>query len=222
MSQMSRDVDELSLVAPLVRVADLALRAGSIDSVTIDTVAAQAGVSRATAFRQLGRRDDMIVAVALLRASEYTRVCIDEMKREFGTFDKIEAGFRYFVRVIPADPVMHELLVIRTADELDVEVHDIATATLGPVFERGRLEGQVRMDVALTDIITWTVEQLYLAMQQRDRSEEAIRKRVRTFLAPALSVREQPDAALQARADRVSVALQSAQQALDVLRSGLP
>jgi AcrR family transcriptional regulator len=221
MSQMSRDVDEFSLVAPLVRVADLALRTGSVDSVTIDTVAAQAGVSRATAFRQLGRRDDMIVAVALLRAGEYTKVCIEEMDREFGTFAKIEAGFLYLVQVLPADPVMNELLVIRTAAELDVDAHDLATALLGPVFERGRLDGQVRVDVPMSDIVTWTLEQLYLAMQQRDRSEEVIRKRVRAFLTPALSVRGRPDDAVRAHADKVAAALESAQRALDVLRRGV-
>ncbi|WP_140694344.1 TetR/AcrR family transcriptional regulator [Mycolicibacterium hodleri] len=221
-SEETRD-DESSVVDRLVRAADAELGRDDLQTVTIDVVAAAAGISRATAFRHLGRREDMIVAVALRRAASYAEACVNEINGHSGTFAQLEVAFLYLVRELPNDPVIRELLVIRTAAELDSEAHELVTSTLGPVYERGRRAGQIRIDVPIGDIITWTVEQLYLAMQQRDHSERAIRKRVQGFLAPALSMQGGGDAAsalVQARIDVVCATLDEARQALSTLRDG--
>jgi AcrR family transcriptional regulator len=213
--------EEPTIFDRLVRAADAALSRSSVEDVTIDAVAAAAGLSRATAFRQLGKRDDMVAAVALMRSTDYARACIDGMNRYPGTFEQIEEAFRFLARKIPTDPVIRAFLATRTAAGFDSDVHDLATATLGPALERGRLVGEIRTDVPMTDIITWTVEQLYLAMQQTDRSDKAIGERVRSFLTPALAPRLRADDALRLRLDVVSAALDEARQALTVLRDGL-
>jgi hypothetical protein len=68
--------------------------------------------------------------------------------------------------------------------------------------------------------MAWIVEQLYLAIQQSDRSDSAVRERVRLFLIPALT----PDRVAvstidcSAELDAISSTLAAATRATDALR----
>jgi AcrR family transcriptional regulator len=182
-----RATKERSVLDRLVSAADAALLDVDIDAVTIQAVALAAGVSRATAFRQLGTREDMIVAVAMLRAARYARSCVAEMHHYTSVFDMIEIAFLYLARELPADPVMRALFMVQTAADIGDEAGELATATLGPVIEQGRSCGVIRTDVSAERVMSWIVEQLYLAIQQPDRADDAVRERVRLFLIPALT-----------------------------------
>jgi AcrR family transcriptional regulator len=171
----------------LVQAADSVISTGGIDSASIDAVALAAGVSRATAFRQLGKREDMIVAVGVLRAATYARECVALMGAHRTAFTQLESAFQYLVRTIPDDPVMNEVLALRTADELRADVREASLAILEPPIELGRQQGQIRSDLETERLVHWIIEQLYLALQQRDRSEESVRARVYDFIAPALA-----------------------------------
>lgn len=208
----------------LVRAADLALQRDGIDGVSIDAVAADAGVSRATAFRHLGKRDQMIVAVTLLRSRRFARECTLEMTRQAGAFAKLEAAFIYLVRELPNDPVVRELFAMRSPDDLGPGTHEQAVATLGPVVENGRAAGEIRTDISVDQIVDWTVEQLYLAVQQADRSEAAAIYRVRTFLAPALGAGPEHVVSgnVRSRIETLESAVKQTVQSLAALRSELP
>lgn len=203
----------------LIGAADALLRREAVEAVTVEAVAAAAGVSRATAFRHLGRREDMIVAVALRRGAEYSRICREEMNVVAGAVPKIRAAFLYLVRELPRDPVFSELFAIHTAVDVDTDVHDLVAATLGPVIENGRRAGQIRTDVPIDDILSWVVEQVYLSMQQRGHSERVGQKRL-TFLVSALMPLRQdhPTGETLVVVERLSAAIHDAQLAIDDLR----
>jgi AcrR family transcriptional regulator len=213
-----------SVLDRLVRTADLALQRDGIDGVSIDGVAAEAGVSRATAFRHLGKRDQMIVAVALLRSRRFASECTVQMSRHVSAFAKLEAAFIYLVRELPNDPVVRELFAMRSPDDLGPGTHEQAVATLGPVVESGRAAGEIRTDISVDQIIDWTVEQLYLAVQQADRSEAAVIYRLRTFLAPALGAGpgHVVSGTVRSRIETLESAVQQTVQALAALRGELP
>ncbi len=183
---------ERSVSHRLVSAADAALLNADVDAVTIQAVAMAAGVSRATAFRQLGTHKDMVVAVAMLRAARYASSCAAEMVCCTSVFDKIETAFRHLVRELPADPVMRALFIVQTAADIGDEAGELATATLGPVIDQGRSSRVIRTDVSAERVMSWLVEQLYLAIQQPDRTDDAVRKRVRLFLIPALTSDRSP------------------------------
>lgn len=208
----------------LVNAADTALLDVDVDAVTIEAVALAAGVSRATAFRQLGTHADMIVAVAMLRGARYARSCAAEMDRCTSVFDKIETAYLHLVRELPSDPVMRALFMVQTAADIGDEGAELAMATLGPVIEQGRVAGVIRTDVSAERVMSWIVEQLYLAMQQPDRTDEAVRERVRLFLIPALT----PDRIAMSRSvdwrghlDVVAEALARAVEATEGMRERL-
>jgi AcrR family transcriptional regulator len=204
----------------LIRAADVWLRHHGVDQLSIEAVAAAARVSRATAFRKLGGRDQLVVAVALARSDRFTSECATEMARHVGAFAKLEAAFLYLVRELPNDPIIREAFAIKAVGDFGPEADAIANATLGPAIEAGRAAGEVRDDVPIDEIVRWTVEQLYLAVSQTDRSPAALIKRVRTYLTPALSAHraDQVSGSIRSRIDSLEHALESARVALLALQ----
>ncbi|ORV48256.1 hypothetical protein AWC05_06930 [Mycobacterium florentinum] len=209
-----------ALRARLIRAADVWLRHHGVDQLSIEAIAAAARVSRATAFRKLGGRDQLVVAVALARSDRFTRECTTEMARQVGTFAKLEAAFLYLVRELPNDPIVREFFALKPAGDFGPEADAIANATLGPAIEAGRAAGEVRDDVPVDEIVHWTVEQLYFAVMQTDRSPDAVINRVRTYLAPALSAHrtDQFSGSIRSRVESLDSALEQARAALSALQ----
>ncbi|WP_293046601.1 TetR/AcrR family transcriptional regulator [Mycobacterium sp.] len=204
----------------LIRTADVWLQRHGVDQLSIEVVAAAARVSRATAFRKLGGRDQLVVAVALARSDRFKLECATEMACHVGAFAKLEAAFLYLVRELPNDPIVRELFALKPAGDFGPEADAIANATLGPAIEAGRAAGEVRDDVSIDEIVHWTVEQLYLAVVQTDRSPAAVIKRVRTYLTPALSAHRahQFSGSIRSRIESLDFALDRAREALSALQ----
>lgn len=208
----------------LISAADAALRNSGVDAVTVEAVAQTAGISRATAFRQLGKREDMIVAVGVRRAADYARRCEVEMAGVATASEKLHAAFQFLVRELPEDPVMRAVVTVRTAGQLADDVHDLLTETFGPVIESGRVGGEIRTDVSGELVMRWIVEQLYLALQQPHRDIVSVRDRLRLFVFPALvpsAVAGATSALVRAHVEGVSSALRAAEQAVSALRAEL-
>ena len=204
----------------LIHAADVALQRYGPDQVSIEAVAAAAGVSRATAFRQLGGRDQMIIAVALSRSHRFARECSAVMARHVGAFAKLEAAFIYLVAELPNDPIIRELFVLTPGGDFVPEAHAIATATLGPAIEAGRAAGEVRDDMSTDEMVRWIAEQLYLAVLHTDRSDGAVTRRVRAFLTPALGAHRDRELSgrVLSRIESIDFALEQARAALKALR----
>ncbi len=215
---------EGSVLDRLVRAADLALQRDGVESVSIDAIAASVGVSRATAFRHLGKRDEMVVTVALSRSRRFIAECRELMCSQVGAFAQLEAAFVYLVRELSNDPIIRELFSLRTSDDLGPDAYEMAVVTLGPAVEEGRMAGDLRSDVSRDQIVAWIIEQLYLAIQHHDRSETAVLHRVREFLAPALAADRQrlASATTRARVETLDASLRQTAQALEALKSELP
>lgn len=208
----------------LIRAADSALRRDGVDNISIETVAAAAGVSRATAFRQLGGRDQMIVAVALWRSQRLAAECAATMSQHVGAFARLEAAFLYLIPTVTNDPVMHELFSMRTFDDLGPGGQEVALRAFGSAIEEGRAAGEIRTDASVDEIVNWITEQFFVAVRQHDRSEAALLRRVRAFLIPALANRQEraTPGVVQSRIDTLESALNQATRALQALRAEVP
>ena len=92
----------------LIRAADAEIAAHGIDAVQMDAVAKAAGVSRATAFRQLGSVSEMLVQVALLRSERHVLAAKQVMATKTSVFAKLEAALVYTSRELPTDPCIFQ------------------------------------------------------------------------------------------------------------------
>jgi hypothetical protein len=100
-------------------------------------------------------------------------------------------------------------------------VHQAAVGVMGPVLEEGQRNGEVRSDLSLDELVDFLVEQTYLAAEEIDRSEEAVRKRFRHFVAPALEARGGSGGEIVSRTREVEDAIAAAVEALQNLAGQL-
>lgn len=178
-----------SAKAKLLRAADAEIAEHGIDAIQMEAIAKRAGVSRATAFRQLGSISEAVMQVALLRADRHIQITRRLMDAKTGVFDKLEVGFVYNAHELPKDPAILALMARRSAAIHDPRVHADAVRSIGYVLEQGQRSGEIRSDVPIDELVTFIVEQTFLAVEDVDRSEEAVRKRVRNFIVPVLEAR---------------------------------
>ena len=190
MTTVSRiETDDSSVRARLIRAADAEIAEFGPDALQMEAVAKRAGVSRATAFRQLGSIAEVVLQVALLRSQRHISTVRTLMDGHTGTFAKIEAALTYTARELPTDPSIAALIAQHSASVNDPRVHQASMDLLGPVLREGQSHGEVRTDLDLDELVDFLVEQTYLAAEELDRSEDAVRKRFRQFVIPALEAR---------------------------------
>jgi hypothetical protein len=102
-------------------------------------------------------------------------------------FAKIEAALMYTTRELPTDPSISALIAQRTASVHHPRVHKMAAETMGPALLEGQRNGDVRKDLEIDEMIEFLVEQTYIAAEDPDRSDAAVRRRFRHFIVPALA-----------------------------------
>jgi len=171
----------------LIRAADAEVTERGIDAVQMEAVAHRAGVSRATAFRQLGSISEMLVQVALLRSRRYVAAAEAVMATKKGVFAKLEAALLYTTHRLPTDPSVTAFIAQRSASVHHPMVHRMAIEAMGTVLRDGQTSGDIRTDLTLDDLVDFMVEQTYLAADEIDRSDAAVHRRFRNFIVPALS-----------------------------------
>ena len=113
------------------------------------------------------------------------------------------------------------LIAEHSASVRDPRVHAAAVGVMGPVLQEGQRNGEVRTDLPLDELIDFLVEQTYLAAEDVDRSEDAVRKRFRHFVVPALKARDGDGGELISRTREVDNAISAAVEALQNLASHL-
>lgn len=216
--------DDNSVQARLIRAADEEMRIHETTAVSIAAVAERAGVSRATAFRQLGNAAKMIIQVGLYRAHYHIERAREITAAQPDIFGGIEEVMVYNARELPKDPVIKALMAQRSASVQDPDIRVITEQISGPTLAAGQAAGIIRSDVPMQELIDFLVEQTYLAAEYPDRSEHAARHRFRAFVVPALrpqlpsgsAAKDSPDAgldsALTAAAEAIAVARSAAQR----------
>jgi AcrR family transcriptional regulator len=206
----------------LIRAADAEITARGINAVQMEVVAKNAGVSRATAFRQLGSVSEMLVQVALLRARRHVAAVESVMAAKTGVFSKLEASMVYTTRELPTDPSISALIAQHSASVHNPRVHQVAMEAISPVLIEGQQSGQVRTDIEIDEMVDFLVEQTYLAAEEIDRSEDEVRRRFRHFVIPGLAATggsggEQVSRTMEVQ-DAVGVAIEALSNLADQLR----
>jgi AcrR family transcriptional regulator len=208
----------------LIRAADAEIAERGIESIQMEAVAIRAGVSRATAFRQLGNISEMLVQVALLRSRRHVAAVEALMATKTGVFTKLEAALLYTTRELPTDPSISALIAQRSSSVHHPRVHQMAVDAMGPVLQEGQRNGEVRNDLEIDELIDFLVEQTYIAAEELDRSDASVRRRFRHFIVPALaasggSAGERLSLAREAE-DAVDAAIEALSNLADQLRRG--
>ncbi|MEU5841137.1 helix-turn-helix domain-containing protein [Rhodococcus sp. NPDC047139] len=213
---------EMSLRERLVRAADEEIRHRGTASVSMTAIAERAGVSRATAFRQLGGAQEMIVQVGLLRAERHIERALERSAGRGDIFAKMEDTMAYNARELPEDPVIVALMAQHSASARHPDILAVTSAVSEPLLRTGQEAGLIRTDIPLTELLEYLIEQTFLAAEDPNRSDTAARLRFRRYVVPALrpqssegadaTTQEELEKALTVAADALAAANRAARK----------
>jgi AcrR family transcriptional regulator len=167
-----------------------------LGEITVEAVAQEAGVSRATAYRYLGSRDELLYRSAIVLAQGHMGRCLEILEQTPTMAARMEEAFAYTVRETAQDVLLQLLLRSARADAIDEALRVMTGDLFRDSVEGGQADGQVRSDVTAEELIAWQVEQLYVVFRLR-LDEEAARLWVRRFLVPAVRPPGGSDAGLR-------------------------
>ena len=158
----------------------------TLDDLTIDVVATAAGVSRATAYRHLGTREELRFRAAITLAQAHVQRCVDVLDQLHGAPAKIEEAFAYTIRESARDPLLQVLLVeSRRTEGIDRAIRSLSDQITRPVVAAGQTVGEIRSDLSVDMIMDWLHEQIYVVLRL-GHNEVSTRTWVRTFVLPSL------------------------------------
>ena len=163
-------------------------------AVSLEAIAQHAGVSRMTLYRQLGRREDVLLAVLTdqtLRVGSVITPILDDRSRPFA--DRVVDVIVAVVTAVRASPVLTFFVRRVTPDEVvlldaDRSYLDGIWAYMSPWFDEAARDGQLRHDA--TSTLDWTLRQtlLQLMVEGLDTlSEAGLRADLERFFRPSIS-----------------------------------
>jgi AcrR family transcriptional regulator len=182
----------------------------SLAELTIEAVAQEAGVSRATAYRYLGSREELLHRAALALAAGHIERCATILGRTTTVAARVEESFAYVARETSRDALLQLLLHSPRSSVIDTALREMSADMMGTAVREGQTDGQVRSDISADELISFLIEQLYV-VERLGRDEPQTRLWVRQFVLPALRPPEGPDRGLK---PQLRVALAEVQRKL--------
>lgn len=165
---------------------------------TVEDVAAEAQVSRATVYRYFEGRDDLILGVLMRAALQFMVRLRDVVSRQASIEDSIVESVLFTVEAVRADEHLaalfapetagHTLSVAGASSALIETVQEMLSPVLGPAIDQRLL----RSDIGIDDTAEWLVRVVHsvLTVETKHRTEDDWRQYLRTFLVPSLILRD--------------------------------
>ena len=186
----------------------------SLSTVSIEKVAQVAEVSRATAYRYLGSREELLRRSAIALVEDHITKCQEALARTTTVAQRVEEYFVYALMASESDPRIRVLTDSPRTSGIDAALREMTVIVLAPSIQAGQLDGQVREDIPIDELIAWLMTQTELLNRRRllTISEEEIRTWVRRFILPVLDPPGNTDGRLRSQVrsllDDVQVRLQ--------------
>lgn len=184
----------------LLDAAEACLEGKGLASTTMEDIARQAGVSRATVYRYFPNRESVVSGVILRSAERYLR----RISRRIAAHTDLDSAIIDFVevtvRAAHREPIIgllfggdDELADVGLAKGTSVALFELVAEFLRPVFAAhwDQLEPGVSVDDAAEWILR-TILSLLTVRGPRHRSPEGLDAFLRRFLLPALLTNTQP------------------------------
>lgn len=183
-------------VAPIVAAARECFAHLGVHRTRMEDVAAAAGTVRTSIYRRVSSRDQLVELALLERCREFsvelrarTNLHADDLRTELVdlairsiAIGRGDEEFGYLVEALP-----RRLGSFLTGP--GSPMHQIVFDTFAPLIVQGRERGVIREDASDHDIVEWIQGIITLFAPRDDLSDFEERRRIRTFLVPAVFAR---------------------------------
>ncbi len=180
----------------LVDAAERCFAKFGVAKTTLEDVANEAGVSRATVYRYFeGGRDEIILGVVLREARSFLEGLQRRLQRESTLADSIVEGVLYTVASVRKNDHLALLFAPEVAGETtaiagaSTALFEITTDFLRPIFEQARVDDQMRPGVEAEDAAEFVLRMILSMLSvsgPRVRSAAKEREFVLRFVAGAI------------------------------------
>lgn len=180
----------------LIDAAEACFSRFGVAKTTLEDIATEAGVSRATVYRYFdGGRDEIILGVVLREAGVFLDDLQRRVQRQSDLADAIVEGILYTVASVRKNEHLALLFAPEVAGQTttiagaSTALFELTTDFLRPIFEQARHEGQLRDGVVAEDAAEFVLRMILSLLSvegPRRRSEAKERQFVRTFCAGAI------------------------------------
>lgn len=163
---------------------------------TVEDVANEARVSRATVYRYFDGRDALVLGVLLRDASRFLGRLQKRISSRESFADSVVEGVMFTVEAVRSDPHLALLFAPEAAGVTENVVgasealFRVAGEFLRPYFEAAQAKGQLRSGVDIDDAAEWilrSIVSLLTVAGPRKRTKAEQRRFLMAFLVPALA-----------------------------------
>ena len=167
-------------------------------SLTIEQLADSVGISRATAYRHIGSRDELRRRAMFAIGVEMSKRLLEELPPSLTVVQRIEEAWVLSERHNREDLRLDELSgLIQDADAHQMRA-DLATSTFTDALVSAQEDHQLRSDIAVDELHDWLLTQSQIC-QAINNDENSTRMWFRRFVVPAIVPQGDPNEWLAAR-----------------------
>lgn len=159
---------------------------------TIDDVAREAHVSRATVYRYVRDRDELVLAVLRRGADRFLTKLLEHIRPEQSLVASMVEGIVFSLREVRKEPSLARVFTPESMGATtnlpgawDV-LYDQALGVLGPVLDDARTEGALRSPLPSEEIVEWVLR-LVLSLLSVTGPVERDEAELRAFLGRFLT-----------------------------------
>ncbi|WP_176400372.1 TetR/AcrR family transcriptional regulator [Sphingobium sp. Z007] len=193
-----------------------AIAARGLDATTIEDIAAEAGVSRATLYRRSGGREAILVEVLRREAEPFVSETNAAVGERSGLTERLIAGLVYAIDALPRYPLLHAVFGSTTSDAKLKIVRPVfralVDATLLAVLADARASGIPVRDFDPDELADWLLRDFLYVASQAPWPQGELERYLATFVMPVLQPGLPPPGTVQAFAslesiDRMTIAI---------------
>lgn len=180
----------------LIDAAEACFSRFGVSKTTLEDIASQAGVSRATVYRYFeGGRDEIILGVVLRQARVFLDALQRRVQRERDLADAVVEGVLYTISSVRKNEHLALLFAPEVAGQTtsiagaSTALFELTTDFLRPIFEDAHRQGRLREGVIAEEAAEFVLRMILSLLSvegPRRRSDSKQRQFLRTFCADAI------------------------------------
>lgn len=181
----------------LVDAAEVCFTRFGVAKTTLEDIATEAGVSRATVYRYFGGgRDEIILGVVLREGREFLASLDHRVQREQTLGDAIVEGVLYTVAAVRRSDHLALLFAPEVAGHTtsiagaSAALYELTQDFLRPIFDQARTSGQLRDGIVSEDAAEFVLRMILSLLSvagPRRRPQAKEREFLRTYCAGAIT-----------------------------------
>jgi AcrR family transcriptional regulator len=182
----------------------LCIEAHGLHKISMDHIAAESGISRATLYRRFGNKEGILTALCQQQAIPYTQNAMLRTATANSLAERLEIGTVYAVMELPQYQILKTVFSDGPSEFAlnlvrPVYRHLVQT-NLMPILEIAREAGELRSGLDPDEVSEWLLRNFLQLVATGPWEEDTLLRRIRQFILPVLI----PDQLLTATAQEPS------------------